>query len=76
MKLYKVVFETKIMILAENENRAILDAEHYAGQEQPKYLYSEVVENESQLGEWKGCIPYSTHPEFNITERKCEEFCK
>lgn len=59
MKLYKVLFETEIMILAEDESEAINEAEYKVNEETHIYTYSEEIETKGQLGNWKGCLPYS-----------------
>jgi len=77
MKLYRVVFETEVMILAEDEKEAISNAGYYAREESPQYQFSESVETRYELNkfpEWKGCIPYSAKRGYNPDEKRCEEF--
>jgi hypothetical protein len=77
MKLFKVVFETEIMILAKDENEAISNAEYYVKDETPRYQYSEMVETMYELKkspEWIGSIPYSALKGYNDFENRCEDF--
>jgi hypothetical protein len=74
MKLYKVTYETEILILAENENEAISNAPYYVNEEEPELMDLELVESMGQISKWKGAIPYSAKGEYNISERRCEEF--
>jgi hypothetical protein len=75
MKLYKVTFETEIMILAEDENEAITNAGKFTGEEEPKFVdCSGPIQNESQLGSWVGCYPYSAKRSYNPDYKSCEDF--
>lgn len=77
MKLYRVVFQTEVMILAEDDGEAISNAGCYAREQLPKFQLSDLVETMYDLNqspEWKGCIPYSAKPEYNPDEKLCEEF--
>jgi hypothetical protein len=77
MKLYRVVFETEVMILAEDEKEAISNAGYYAREEPAKFQFSEPVETLyefNKIPNWKGCIPYSAKPGYNPDEKRCEEF--
>jgi hypothetical protein len=74
MKLYKVTYETEIVILAENENEAISNAPYYVNEEEPELMDLELVESMGQITKWKGAIPYSAKNQYNISERRCEEF--
>jgi len=77
IKLYRVVFETEIMILAEDESEAISNAGYYVRDEMPKFQFSESVETMYELNkfsDWKGCLPYNTKPEYNPDGKSCEEF--
>jgi hypothetical protein len=77
MKLFKVVFETEVMILAEDENEAIANAGYYVQEESPVFQYSEPVDTMNDLNkspEWKGCIPYSARRGYNTTEKRCQDF--
>jgi hypothetical protein len=74
MKLYKVTYETEIVILAENEKEAISNAPYYVNEEEPELMDLELVESMGQISKWKGAIPYSAKGEYNISERRCEEF--
>jgi len=76
MKLYKVTYETEILILAENENEAISNAPYYVNEEEPELMDLELVEDMGQISKWKGCIPYSAKRQYNVNERRCEEFVK
>lgn len=73
-KLYKVVFQTEIMILAQSEAEALRNAQHYVKDEVPSYLSSDEVISKSELGEWTGCLPYCAHSSYNEYERTCDEF--
>lgn len=74
MKLYKVTFETEVVILAEDEKEAISNASYYVNEETPELMDCELVENMGQISKWKGAIPYSAKRQYNVGERKCEEF--
>jgi hypothetical protein len=77
MKLYRVVFETEIMILAEDKNEAISNAGYYVREESPQFKFSDLVETMYELNQspdWKGCIPYSAKKGYNPDEKRCEEF--
>jgi hypothetical protein len=74
MKLYRVLFESEVMILAEGEDEAILEAHRYAREEVDHLIDCQVVEKLSQLGEWKGAIPYSARDRYNLNEKTCEQF--
>jgi hypothetical protein len=74
MKLYKVTYETEILILAENENEAISNAPYYVNEEEPELMDLELVESMGQITKWKGAIPYSAKREYNVNDRRCEEF--
>jgi len=77
MKLYRVVFETEVMILAENDVEAISNAGVFVRDEMPQFQFSEPVETMYELNkspDWKGCPPYSAKPEYNPDEKRCEEF--
>ena len=74
MNLYKITYETEIVILAEDEKEAISNAEYYVKDETPKLIDSELVESMGQILNWKGCIPYSAQRGYNEDEYVCEEF--
>jgi hypothetical protein len=74
MKLYKVVYETEIVILAEDEKEAISNAPYYVNEEEPELMDLELVESMGQITKWKGAIPYSAKREYNVNDRRCEEF--
>ena len=74
MKLYKVTYETEVVILAENENEALSSAEYYAIDAEHKLMDYELVEDMKQIPKWKGAIPYSACPGYNDFEKRCEEF--
>jgi hypothetical protein len=74
MKLYKVTYETEIVILAEDEKEAISNAPYYVNEEEPELMDLELVESMGQITKWKGAIPYSAKRQYNISERMCEEF--
>lgn len=42
--------------------------------ETPIYTYSEEIETEGQLGNWKGCLPYSAKRDYNPDDLPCEKF--
>lgn len=74
MKLYKVTFETEVVILAEDEKEAISNASYCVNEETPELMDCDVVESMGQISKWKGAIPYSAKNQYNVNERKCEEF--
>ncbi len=76
MKLYKVTYETEIVILAEDEKEALTYASYYVKEEKPELMDWELVEDMGQISKWKGCIPYSAKRQYNVNERRCEEFVK
>lgn len=76
MKLYKVTYETEVVILAENEKEALSNAQYYVKEEEPELMDLELVEGMGQISKWKGAIPYSAKRQYNVNERKCEEFVK
>jgi hypothetical protein len=74
MKLYKITYETEIVILAEDEKEAISNASYYVQEEEHNLMDWELVESMGQIPNWTGCIPYSAYREYNVEEKKCEEF--
>jgi hypothetical protein len=74
MKLYKITYETEVVILAEDENEALSSAEYYVIDEKHKLMDWELVESMGQISNWTGCIPYSARPGYNDFEKRCEEF--
>jgi hypothetical protein len=72
--LFRVVFETEVMILASDEQEAIRDAERYVEDENPTFYYSEPIRCVEELREWVGAIPYTSRSVTNPDEMKCEEF--
>ena len=74
MKLYKVVFETEVVILAEDENEAITNASYYVKEEAPELMDLELVESMEQIPNWRGSLPYSAHKSYNGFEKRCEDF--
>jgi len=80
MKLYKVTFETEILILAEDEKEAITNAPYYVKEETPELIDAYPIETryvlETYFPKWKGAIPYSAKRQYNVNDRKCEEFVK
>jgi hypothetical protein len=75
MKLYKVTFETEVVILAEDEKEAISNASYYVKEETPELVEWDTVESMRQIPKWKGAIPYSSYPQkYNPHYKKCEEF--
>jgi hypothetical protein len=74
MKLYKLTYETEIVILAENEKEAISNAPYYVKEETPELMDLELVESMGQITKWKGAIPYSAKRQYNVNDRRCEEF--
>jgi hypothetical protein len=74
MKLYKLTYETEIVILAEDENEAISNAPYYVKEETPELMDLELVESMGQITKWKGAIPYSAKRQYNVNDRRCEEF--
>jgi hypothetical protein len=77
MKLYKITYETEIVILAEDEKEAISNAQYYVEEEAPELMDWELVDTMGQIPNWKGAIPYSAYPQkYNPHDKKCEEFVK
>jgi hypothetical protein len=78
MKLYKVTYETEILILAEDLNEALSNAHFFVEDETPEIIDWESIETEEDLNtlcrKWKGSIPYSARPHYNLTEKRCEDF--
>jgi hypothetical protein len=74
MKLYKVTFETEVVILAEDEKEAICNASYCVNEETPELMDCELIESMGQISKWKGAIPYSAKKKYNTSERTCEEF--
>jgi hypothetical protein len=74
MKLYKVTYETEVVILAEDEKEAISNAPYYVKEETPELMDLELVESMGQITKWKGAIPYSAKRQYNVNDRRCEEF--
>ena len=74
MKLYKVTYETEVVILAEDEKEAITNAQYYVKEEAPELLDWELVDTMRQIPNWKGSIPYSAKRGYNTYEKRCEEF--
>jgi len=74
MKLYKVTYETEVVILAEDEKEAISNAQYYVKEEAPELMDRELVDTMGQIPNWKGSIPYSAKRQYNVNERRCEEF--
>jgi hypothetical protein len=74
MKLYKVIYQTEVVILAEDESEALSNAQYYVNEEEPELMDLELVESMGQITKWKGAIPYSAKREYNVNERRCEEF--
>jgi hypothetical protein len=74
MKLFKITYETEVVILAKDENEAISSSEHYVIDATHKLMDIELVESMGQISNWKGCIPYSAFPGYNDFEKRCEEF--
>jgi hypothetical protein len=74
MKLYKVTYETEVVILAEDENEAITNAQYYVKEETPELMDWELVDTMGQISKWKGAIPYSAKRQYNVNKRRCEEF--
>jgi hypothetical protein len=59
MKLYKVIYQTEVVILAEDEKEAISNAYFCVEEEAPELMDLELVESMGQIPNWKGAIPYS-----------------
>jgi hypothetical protein len=74
MKLYKVLYKTEVVILAEDESEALSNAQYCVEEETPELLDFELVESMGQISNWKDCIPYSAKREYNEEEKRCEEF--
>jgi hypothetical protein len=74
MKLYKVLYQTEVVILAEDESEALSNAQYYVEEETSELLDWELVESMGQISNWKGALPYSARREYNKEERLCEEF--
>jgi hypothetical protein len=76
MKLYKVTYQTEVVILAEDESEALSNAQYYVGvgDEAPELMDLELVESMSQIPEWEGCVPYSAKRGYNTHGKRCEEF--
>lgn len=74
MKLYKVTYETEVVILAEDEKEALTNAGYYVKEEEPELQDWEVVDSMGQIPKWKGAIPYSAKRQYNVNESKCEAF--
>ena len=74
MKLYKLTYETEVVILAEDEKEALANASYYVKEETPELTDWELVEDMGQISKWKGAIPYSAKKKYNTSERTCEEF--
>lgn len=74
MTLYRIVFETEILIVAPDEQEAIRDAEKYVEEETHNLLSSGVVEDVKELGEWAGALPYTSQSVDNPHEKTCEHF--
>jgi hypothetical protein len=76
MKLYKLTYETEVVILAEDDNEALSNAPYYVKNETPELVGLDTVDEMNQIPKWKGAIPYSSKREYNVNERRCEEFVK
>jgi hypothetical protein len=76
MKLFKVLYETEITILAEDESEAISNSIFCVGSELPRLLDWELVEDMGQIPNWRGAIPYSAKSHYNKERKPCEEFLK
>ena len=75
MKLYKLTYETEVVILAENENEALANAQYYVKEETPELVDWTGVDEMNQIPKWKGAIPYSAYPQkYNPHDKRCEEF--
>jgi hypothetical protein len=74
MKLYKLTYETEVVILAEDEKEALANAQYYVKEEVPHLMDWELVDNMGQIPNWKGSIPYPAKREYNVNEQRCEEF--
>ena len=66
-KLYKVSLSTEFMVYAESVGDAETIARRNLSSETPELGYVYEIEKESELDEWKGCIPYGEE-----NERTCE----
>jgi hypothetical protein len=76
MKLYKLIYETEIVILAEDGKEALANAQSYVSEETPELVGWDVVEEMEQIPKWKGAIPYSARREYNVEEKYCDDFVK
>ncbi len=74
MKLYKVIYQTEVVILAEDESEALSNAQYYVNEEEPELMDLELVESMGQISNWKGALPYSARRVYNEAEKLCEEF--
>jgi hypothetical protein len=74
MKLYKVTYETEVVILAEDDKEVISYAGYCVKEEMPRLMDWEVVESMEQIPNWNGSIPYHAKMQYNINQRRCEEF--
>jgi hypothetical protein len=74
MKLFKVVFETEVVILAEDENEAITNASYCVKEEAPELVNLELMESMGQIPNWRGSLPYSARRSYNGFEKRCEDF--
>jgi hypothetical protein len=74
MKLYKLTYETEIVILAEDEKEALANASYCVKEETPELMDWELVDTMGQITKWKGAIPYSAKRQYNVNDRRCEEF--
>jgi hypothetical protein len=74
MKLYKLTYETEIVILAEDEKEALANAQYYVKEETPELVDWTGVDEMNQIPKWKGAIPYSAKRQYNVNDRRCEEF--
>jgi len=43
-------------------------------EETPELVDWTGVDEMNQIPKWKGAIPYSAKRQYNVNERKCEEF--
>jgi hypothetical protein len=77
MKLYKLTYETEVVILAEDEKEALANASYYVKEETPELVDWTGVDEMNQIPKWKGAIPYSAYPQkYNPHDKRCEEFVK
>ena len=74
MKLYKVLYQTEVVILAEDESEALSNAQYYVEEETSELLDWELVESMGQIPNWKNSLPYSARRGYNEEEKRCEEF--